>query len=50
MDDSLKNYLMNCDLEDLNESNSEKYEQLAQSRKDTEKYWRDRLFYENQSN
>lgn len=50
MDDILKSYLMNCDLENLNESNHDQYEQLAKSRKDTEQYWRDRLFYENQSN
>jgi len=50
MEDSLKNYLMNCDIEDLNESTADKYEQIAKNRRDTEKYWRDRLFYENQSN
>lgn len=48
MDDILKGYLMNCDLEDLNESTVAKYEAIAQARKDSEQYWRDRIFYENQ--
>jgi len=41
---------MNCDLEDLSESTQEKYENLANLRMSTEKYWRDRISAENQSN
>lgn len=47
--DDLKSYLMNCDLEDLNEDTREKYEDIANMRKYTEKYWRDRIAAENQS-
>lgn len=45
-----KAYLMNCDLEDLSESTQQKYEDLANMRMSTEKYWRDRILHENQSN
>jgi|LauGreSuBDMM15SN_2_FD.fasta_scaffold230183_2 hypothetical protein len=44
-----KNYLMNCDLEDLNDDTLAKYEDLAKMRMSTEEYWRNRIFYENQS-
>lgn len=43
MDDRLKQYLMNCDLEDYSEETSEMYKQLAQIRQASEKYWRDRI-------
>jgi hypothetical protein len=46
----LRQYLMNCDLEDLNESTQEKYEDIANMRMLTEQYWRDRISAENQSN
>jgi hypothetical protein len=46
----LKQYLMNCDLEDLSESTQEKYEHIANMRKSTEEYWRNRITAENQSN
>jgi hypothetical protein len=45
----LKNYLMNCDLEDLSESTQEKYEEIAKMRMATEEYWRNRIAAENQS-
>lgn len=48
--DDLKSYLMNCDLEDLTEATREKYEDIANMRKYTEKYWRDRIAAENQNN
>jgi len=44
-----KNYLMNCDLEDLNDDTLAKYEEIANMRMQTEEYWRSRIFYENQS-
>lgn len=47
VNDDLKSYLMNCDLEDLSESTLEKYEDIAHMRKFTEKYWRDRIAAEN---
>lgn len=47
MQDELKSYLMNCDLEDLSENTQEKYEEIAHMRKNTEKYWRDRISAEN---
>jgi hypothetical protein len=47
MQDDLKSYLMNCDIEDLNDSTESKYEEIAKMRQATEKYWRDRIFYEN---
>ena len=46
----LKQYLMNCDLEDLNNSTLEKYEDIANMRMLTEEYWRNRISAENQSN
>jgi hypothetical protein len=46
----LKQYLMNCDLEDLSESTQEKYEDIANMRMLTEEYWRNRIAAENQSN
>lgn len=46
----LRQYLMNCDLEDLNESTQEMYEDIANMRMLTEQYWRDRISHENQSN
>ena len=48
IDQALQGYLMNCDLEDLNDDTVAKYTAIAQSRKDSEQYWRDRIFYENQ--
>ena len=47
MKDELKGYLMNCDLEDLNESTLIKYETIAAERMNSEKYWRDRISAEN---
>ena len=47
--DDLKSYLMNCDLEDLTEATREKYEDIANMRKFTEKYWRDRIAAEQQN-
>ena len=43
MDDRLKQYLMDCDLEDYNEETAEMYKQIAQIRHASEKYWRDRI-------
>lgn len=50
MDNDLRQYLMNCDIEDLSASTREKYEDIANMRKYTEKYWRDRIAAENQNN
>ena len=47
MNDELKGYLMNCDLDELNESTIAKYETIASERKNSEKYWRDRISAEN---
>ena len=49
MNEDYKQYLMNCDLEDLSDSTLEKYLLIASKRKDTEKYWRDRITAENQN-
>jgi hypothetical protein len=46
----LKQYLMNCDLEDLNDSTLEKYEDIANMRMLTEEYWRNRISAENEQN
>ena len=46
----LKQYLMNCDLEDLNNSTLEKYEDIANMLMLTVEYWRNRISAENQSN
>jgi hypothetical protein len=47
MKDELKGYLMNCDLEELNQYTVEHYEQIATERMNSEKYWRDRIAAEN---
>jgi hypothetical protein len=47
MQPELKGYLMNCDLEDLNDNTFSKYETIASERKNSEKYWRDRITAEN---
>ena len=47
MNDVLKGYLMNCDLDELNEDTEIMYTQLAQIRQASEKYWRDRIAAEN---
>jgi hypothetical protein len=43
----LKGYLMNCDIEDLNDETFSKYEIIALERQNTEQYWRDRITAEN---
>lgn len=47
MEENLKQYLMNCDIEDLNEETQEMYKAIAQVRQASEKYWRDRIAAEN---
>lgn len=49
MDDRVKSYLMNCDLDDLSDTTMDKYEKIGTERMNTEKYWRDRISAENQS-
>jgi hypothetical protein len=47
MNEELKGFLMNCDLEDLNDSTFSKYELIALERKNTQQYWQDRISAEN---
>jgi hypothetical protein len=47
MKDELKSYLMNCDLEAIDEYTVEHYKQVATERMNSEKYWRDRIAAEN---
>ena len=47
MNEELKQYLMNCDLQEINDDNSGTFEALAETRKATESYWRDRITAEN---
>lgn len=47
MEENLKQYLMNCDIEDLNADTEEMYKAIAQIRQASEKYWRDRISAEN---
>jgi hypothetical protein len=47
MEENLKQYLMNCDIEDLNEETEAMYKQIAQIRQTSEQYWRDRIAAEN---
>jgi hypothetical protein len=48
MDENLKQFLMNCDIEDLSEETTDKYENIAKARQLSERYWRDRINAENQ--
>lgn len=47
MNDELKQYLMNCDLAELNDQNEGTFTALAETRQSTESYWRDRITAEN---
>ena len=44
--ENIKPYLMNCDIEAWSDITQEEIIKLAEERKNSEKYWRDRIHYE----
>ena len=46
---NFKDYLMNCEIDSLNDDTIDQAITLAEMRQATEKYWRDRIAGENQS-
>ena len=44
--ENIKPYLMNCDVEAWSDTTQDEITKLALERKNSEKYWRDRIHYE----
>jgi len=44
--ENIKPYLMNCDVEAWSDTTQEEITKLATERKNSEKYWRDRISHE----
>lgn len=44
--DEIRQYLMNCDVEAWSDTTQDEIIKLATERKNSEKYWRDRIHYE----
>jgi len=45
--ENIKPYLMNCDVEAWSDTTQDEITKLALERKNSEKYWRDRISHEN---
>ena len=44
--DEIRKYLMNCDIEAWSDTTQDEIIKLATERKNSEKYWRDRISHE----
>lgn len=44
--DEIRQYLMNCDIEAWSDTTQDEIIKLATERKNSEKYWRDRISHE----